>query len=82
MPQTKFCHDYYLILEISQKADIESIRSNYKRLARLKHPDKNLNNPNATAEFQLVCNSFVLLVSLTLIASVDPGSILDSQRPC
>ncbi|KAJ9247544.1 hypothetical protein DTO280E4_4163 [Paecilomyces variotii] len=61
MPQTKFCHDYYLILEISQKADIESIRSNYKRLARLKHPDKNLNNPNATAEFQLIQEAYSTL---------------------
>ncbi|KAJ9294753.1 hypothetical protein DTO271G3_6673 [Paecilomyces variotii] len=61
MSQAKSCHDYYQILEISQKADIESIKANYKRLARLKHPDKNLNNPNATAEFQLIQEAYSTL---------------------
>ena len=47
-------HDYYAILEVPQTASSDVIRSNYKRLAKAKHPDKNHWNPNATAEFQLV----------------------------
>ena len=46
--------DYYSILEISQLADPISIRNIYRRLAKIKHPDKNPTNPQATVEFQLV----------------------------
>jgi curved DNA-binding protein CbpA len=54
MAPVKICHDYYALLGISQMADFSSIKSNYKRLALAKHPDRNPTNPNATAEFQLV----------------------------
>ena len=46
--------DYYATLEITQIARDDEIRTSYKRLARVRHPDKNVQNPNATAEFQLV----------------------------
>lgn len=51
-------HDYYAILEVEQTADAASIRASYRRLARIKHPDKNPTNPNATSEFQLVRHTF------------------------
>lgn len=47
-------HDYYAILGIPQSADPASIKSAYKRLALVKHPDRRRNEPKATAEFQLV----------------------------
>lgn len=48
-------HDYYEILGVSNTAPIELIRQNYRRLALERHPDKNKNEPDATAAFQLVC---------------------------
>ncbi|KAM5436762.1 hypothetical protein McanMca71_001877 [Microsporum canis] len=54
-------HDYYAILEIEQTADANSIRASYRRLAKIKHPDKNLTNPNATLEFQLIQEAYSTL---------------------
>jgi curved DNA-binding protein CbpA len=46
--------DYYAVLEISNTATPEVITKNYRRLARIRHPDKNRNNNDSTAVFQLV----------------------------
>jgi curved DNA-binding protein CbpA len=46
--------DYYAILEATQDDDYDAIRTNYKRLAKLLHPDKDPTNPNATSAFQSV----------------------------
>jgi hypothetical protein len=73
MPPTTV-HDYYAILEIPQDAKPAAIRLAYKRLARKKHPDKRINQPNATAEFQLVslntACSLLPLLSLTNTAMI------------
>lgn len=53
MATEKF-QDYYAVLEILPEADDAAIRSNYRRLALLRHPDRNPNNVEATIEFQLV----------------------------
>ena len=45
--------DYYAILEISNIATIEVVTKSYRRLAKIRHPDKNLQN-DSTALFQLV----------------------------
>lgn len=50
-------HDYYAILEIPQSADSATIKLTYKGLALAKHPDRRRNEPNATAEFQLIPTS-------------------------
>lgn len=54
MAPSETTEDYYFILEISQSADLISIKSSYRRLAKIRHPDKNPTNSNATVEFQLV----------------------------
>lgn len=46
--------DYYAILEVQLTTDDANIKASYERLARLKHPDKDLGNPNATVNFQMV----------------------------
>ncbi len=46
--------DYYAVLEVHPAADEAAIRSAYKRLAMLKHPYKNPQDPHATEAFQLV----------------------------
>ena len=45
--------DYYAVLEISDNATIEIVTKSYRRLAKIRHPDKNLRG-DSTAEFQLV----------------------------
>jgi len=50
--------DYYAILEISQIADVACIRTSYRRLARIKHPDKvTKDKVKATTEFQCVISA-------------------------
>ena len=46
--------DYYAILELSHSAEQDDIRAAYRRLAKLRHPDKNPDCPNATVHFQHV----------------------------
>ena len=46
--------DYYAILEVTYGADPVAIKESYFRLAKLRHPDKNIGDPGATATFQLV----------------------------
>ena len=45
--------DFYAVLEISNTATVEVVTKSYRRLAKIRHPDKNLNN-DSTAVFQLV----------------------------
>lgn len=52
MSSPQVLHDYYKILEVPREADIDSIKTSYKRLARIRHPDKN-SSSTATSEFQL-----------------------------
>ncbi|OAA65339.1 chaperone protein [Niveomyces insectorum RCEF 264] len=53
--------DYYAILEVTRTADTATIAASYRRLARLKHPDKNRENPHATAEFQQLQEAYSIL---------------------
>ena len=51
--------DYYAVLQVPQSATVDIIRINYRRLAKVLHPDKNPNKPSATASFQRVCHFIV-----------------------
>ena len=53
MSPSKATDDYYFILKVDQKDDLETITTSWKRLALLLHPDKNPGK-DTTAEFQLV----------------------------
>ncbi|KAL2827472.1 hypothetical protein BJY01DRAFT_261902 [Aspergillus pseudoustus] len=61
MSSPRVLHDYYKILEIPREADIDSIKTSYKRLARIRHPDKN-SSSTATSEFQLLQEAYSTLV--------------------
>lgn len=54
MAPTEILDDYYAVLEVAETANEAEIRSNYKRLAKIRHPDKNGNSQDATTQFQLV----------------------------
>ncbi|RYP07955.1 hypothetical protein DL764_002183 [Monosporascus ibericus] len=55
--------DYYALLCIDNpdSADQASIKKSYRQLALLRHPDKNLNDPEATARFQLLKKAYETL---------------------
>jgi len=65
--------NYYAILDVSPDADEDAIRSSYRRLARLRHPDKNPDDPNATAHFQAVspCCAHSLMWASDSVSSTD-----------
>lgn len=46
--------DYYQILELPRTAEQNDIRAAFRRLAKVRHPDKNPGDPRANANFQLV----------------------------
>ena len=52
---------FYNILEVSESATIEEIKKSYRRLSMLYHPDKNKNNPEATAKFQKISEAYETL---------------------
>ncbi|KAH6646911.1 chaperone, dnaj-like protein, partial [Truncatella angustata] len=53
--------DYYALLGIPRSANDAAIRSSYRRLALLTHPDKNRGNPTATRRFQQVAVAYETL---------------------
>ncbi|KPM40549.1 hypothetical protein AK830_g6002 [Neonectria ditissima] len=55
--------DHYAVLQVSPTADEATIKSAYRRLARLKHPDKNTDTPDATAEFQQLTTAYTVLTN-------------------
>lgn len=57
MAPTYDSQDYYAVLEVSSNASFEEIRTSYRRLIAIHHPDKNGGLPSATARSQLVSSS-------------------------
>lgn len=54
MAPVEVTEDFYAILEVPQGAPVDSVRQNYRRLAKALHPDRNPDKPSATASFQRV----------------------------
>ncbi|KAI1382915.1 uncharacterized protein F4822DRAFT_86326 [Hypoxylon trugodes] len=46
--------DYYAVLGVTKTANADALKAAYRKLARIRHPDKNPGKPTATAEFQLL----------------------------
>ncbi|EEP80908.1 predicted protein [Uncinocarpus reesii 1704] len=61
MPSHNASHDYYAVLEVPQTADLNKIKSSYRTIAMVTHPDKN-SNPDATAKFQLLHEAYSTLI--------------------
>ncbi len=57
--------NYYQILGISTQASSQEIRSAYKRMAFLYHPDRNPNNPQAEEQFKQVNEAYQILSDQT-----------------
>jgi DnaJ-class molecular chaperone len=52
---------FYEILEIPQTSCLDEIKKSYRRLSMIYHPDKNKNNPDATAKFQKISEAYETL---------------------
>ncbi|ESK94600.1 dnaj-like protein subfamily c member 5b [Moniliophthora roreri MCA 2997] len=51
----------YAVLGLQEGASLEVVKSTYKQLALRTHPDKDPNNPNATAQFQKLGEAYNVL---------------------
>ena len=54
--------DYYAILGVKQTAPTAEIRSAYRKLARLRHPDVNAGSTKAAREFALLSKAYHVLI--------------------
>jgi DnaJ-class molecular chaperone len=53
--------NFYNILEIDENAGADEIKKSYRKLSMMYHPDKNKNNPEATAKFQKISEAYETL---------------------
>jgi curved DNA-binding protein CbpA len=53
--------DYYKVLGVNRKASRSDIKSAYRKLARLKHPDVNSDSDSAAREFALLSKAYHIL---------------------
>lgn len=55
--------DYYSILGLTKQATDIEIKSAFRRLAKIYHPDKNPNNPNAKHLFENILKAYNVLIN-------------------
>ncbi len=55
--------DYYAILGVTKTASDSEIKVAFRKLAKIYHPDKNPNNPNAKAIFEEVLKAYTVLIN-------------------
>ena len=72
--------ELYNILEIHKTASDEEIKKAYKKAALKHHPDRNPNNPEATAKFQEVSKAFSTLSDPQKRQRYDQHGIIDGEN--
>jgi hypothetical protein len=81
--------DYYKVLGIKRSASKSEVKSAYRKLARLRHPDVNGGSEKAAAEFALLSRAYHVLMDpqervyhdQQLNTNSASGSILHSSNP-
>jgi DnaJ-class molecular chaperone len=53
--------NFYKILELPENASVDDAKKSFRRLSMIYHPDKNKNNPDATAKFQKISEAYETL---------------------
>ena len=72
--------ELYTILEIPKTASDDEIKKAYKKAALKHHPDRNPNNPDATAKFQEVGKAFATLSDPQKRQRYDQFGIIDGEN--
>lgn len=63
--------NYYDILEIKNNATFDEIKSNYRKLARKYHPDRNKDDKTAEEKFKKIVEAYEILSDETKRAEYD-----------
>lgn len=82
-------NNYYKVLGIKRSASRSEVKSAYRKLARLRHPDVNGGSETASREFALLSKAYSVLIDpqeraihdQQLAAHSSSGSILQSANP-
>ena len=53
--------DYYEVLQVSREANDQELKTSYRKLAMLYHPDRNPNNPEAEDRFKACSEAYQVL---------------------
>jgi molecular chaperone DnaJ len=53
--------DYYEVLQVSREASDQELKTSYRKLAMLYHPDRNPNNPEAEEQFKACSEAYQVL---------------------
>jgi molecular chaperone DnaJ len=53
--------DYYEVLQVSREASDQELKTSYRKLAMLYHPDRNPNNPAAEEQFKACSEAYQVL---------------------
>ena len=72
--------ELYTILEIPKTATDDEIKKAYKKAALKHHPDRNPNNPDATAKFQEVGKAFATLGDPQKRQRYDQFGVIDGEN--
>mmetsp|Transcript_158483 Transcript_158483/g.279764 ORF Transcript_158483/g.279764 Transcript_158483/m.279764 type:complete len:386 (+) Transcript_158483:54-1211(+) len=70
----------YSTLGVDVKADVSEIRRAYRRLALRWHPDKNQDDPSATAQFQQISSAYEVLSDAERRALYDNTGCIDAEE--
>lgn len=73
--------DPYATLGVARSATEAEVKSAYRKLAKELHPDRNADNPSATARFSEVTNAYDLLSDKDKRARFDRGEIDADGNP-
>jgi DnaJ-class molecular chaperone len=73
--------DLYTTLGVARGADEATIKKAYRKLAKELHPDRNKDNPAATAKFAEVTTAYDLLSDKNKRAQYDRGEIDEQGNP-
>ena len=73
--------DLYTTLGVARGADEATIKKAYRKLAKELHPDKNKDNPKASARFNDVTQAYDLLMDKDKRAQYDRGELDEQGNP-